>query len=517
MMKNKTAGLLAAVAAMGCVAFAEDAAENIPATSAWNMNALKFTYAPEFDVPPVEGAHHYVMKVYDGSDATPSLRFETPHVSLEKLWDNLKDGRIIVTVEAQHEPWAVTRPLARWQRVFVKTPKFKEGSYAPAARSYAEAARLGGEYLLKKPALAYLREHGRPDPAYTLNHYPTKMYSATICAMVDILKSADADDAAKALARKTADASLEYLLSIELKDDTAFPYWTPTYIDDKAVAEGRRENLLVHPAEEGMAYLALYGVTHDERLPMRAKAIAEHYLRLQGEDGTWPVKVYEKSGKPVAANRLQPNKAIPFLEAMYEFTKDERYRRSADRAFAFFERGPLVDWNWEGQFEDQSITAKYVNLTKHPACWTAGRLLAKWPDDPHRVAQARAILRYVEDQFVFWETRVKPYNMYNFACSHNWVTPCVVEQYHYYIPVDASAAVVIRAYLALWRATGDREALAKARALGDAMTRAQKPDGRIPTIWCDGWCSGKDETSDWINCTIHSLAVLRELAKEDGK
>ena len=496
---------------------AQDAPEKIPATSAWNVNALKFTYAPEFDVPPVEGAHHYVMKVYDGSDATPSLRFETPHVSLEKLWDKLKDGRIIVTVEAQHEPWAVTRPIARWQRVFVKTPKFREGSYAPAARSYAEAVRIGTEFLLAKPALVYLRENGKPDPAYALNHYPTKMYAATIRAMAGILKSEDASAETKALARKTADAALEYLLSIELKDDTAFPCWTPTYIDDKAVAEGRRENLLIHPAEAGMAYLALYEVTKDERLPPRAKAIAGHYLRLQGEDGTWPMKVYEKSGRPVAENRLQPNRPIEFMEAMYAFTKDERYRESADRAFAFFERGPLTDWNWEGQFEDQSITAKYVNLTKHPACWSVERLLAKGANDPRRVALARAVLKYVEDQFVFWEPRTKPYNMYNYACGHNWITPCAVEQYHYYIPVDASASAVIRAYLALWRATGDREALAKARALGDAITRAQKPNGRIPTVWCDGACSGKDDTGDWINCTIHSLATLRELVKEEGK
>ena len=132
-----------------------------------------------------------------------------------------------------------------------------------------------------------------------------------------------------------------------------------------------------------------------------ARRIAETYIRLQGADGTWYLKVYEKDGKPVSGNRLVPMSVINFLETLYAATGDEKYRTAADRAFAFIDDGPLRTWNWEGQFEDiRPAESRYQNLTKHNACDTAIYMLKRFPGDRKRLAQAREIVRYAEDQFV---------------------------------------------------------------------------------------------------------------------
>ena len=60
---------------------------------------------------------------------------------------------------------------------------------------------------------------------------------------------------------------------------------------------------------------------------------------------------------------------------------------AADKAFAYIERGPMADWNWEGQFEDiRPASGRWRNLTKHPACSVAMYLLRRFPGDRRRTA-----------------------------------------------------------------------------------------------------------------------------------
>ena len=69
---------------------------------------------------------------------------------------------------------------------------------------------------------------------------------------------------------------------------------------------------------------------------------------------------------------------------------------------------------------------------------------------------------------------------------------------------------MIRAYLALWRTTGEPELLDKARTLGDTVTRVQTPEGRIPTFWTHDTLS--DPIYDWLNCMGYTATALLELA-----
>ena len=66
-------------------------------------------------------------------------------------------------------------------------------------------------------------------------------------------------------------------------------------------------------------------------------------------------------------------------------------------------------------------------------------ILRRHPGDADRLAQCRRILRFCEKRFVCWE---RPAN------HPNWDVPSVLEQYACFVPIDASAAKMIRAFLA---------------------------------------------------------------------
>ena len=91
--------------------------------------------------------------------------------------------------------------------------------------------------------------------------------------------------------------------------------------------------------------------------------------------------------------------------------------------------------------------------------------------------------------------------------------PAVVEQYHYREVTDASTAALAGAFAALARVTGDAVAREKARTLGEACVRMQRPNGRIPTLWSKP--SADDIQEDWINCMAATLSVLDDIAEAE--
>lgn len=102
----------------------------------------------------------------------------------------------------------------------------------------------------------------------------------------------------------------------------------------------------------------------------------------------------------------------------------------------------------------------------------------------------------------------------------SWRTPAVLEQYSCYLPIDASAAKLIRTYLALYAAEGRALDLAKARALGDAMVNNQDESGRIRTYWIPEAGDTGDPLAgvvpsplggDWYNCMAEDMRALAEL------
>lgn len=481
-------------------------------TEYWNVNATWFMYPPVFAFPALKPASGYGIRIVDAAGKVRYFVQTNNVVSLEKFWPELPVGRTEVWCDTYY-PWA-DWTVAKNFRVFWKMAPYAPGSYPKAPRSYVEAATKCCEYLLGMPWLRTYAETGRPDPTYRLNCYPTKMDAAVIELMVSYAKVAPGRRAA---ALKLARVAANHLISISQPSDAPLACFTPTYLGEALTAKAYAGmNMLDYPSRAASAFLCLYELTKEGKYLVAAKGIAETYLKLQGKDGTWYLKMYENNGRPVGPNRLHPGSVIDLTDALYALTKDVRYRAMGDRAFGFYDNGPLRDWNWEGQFEDVLPSGKYENLTKHPACSLAQTLVARWPKDPRRIAQARELLRYAEDQFVVW-SRPKGEDADSLLAlrGHGWdVEPAVIEQYYYREAVDASAAKMINTYLALYRATGNPLDLAKARTLGDSLVRIQKKNGRIQTIWSE---DGRDLQSDWLNCMAESVEALVNLSRFDDK
>ena len=483
---------------------------------AWNAHAKWFLYAPTFGFTNRADAVSYRFTVTDAKGGKHVFRAKSAHDSLAPVWNALPVGWTRVVCEATD---GADRALGVvGSREFGRQAPFREDMAQEPKRSAAATAALILRYVMDLPIVkaAYLSD--KPVPAEMVDRgnqvfvsYPAKMGSAIMRAMA---KLAESDPASREAALRLAEGVRRKLFSITEPEGTALAGFPRTYEAHpgltghpaKMAAENGGKIMLIYPCKVADAYLTLYAVTKDASLRDAALKIADLYLRLQGTDGTWPLNCWRADGRAVEANRLVPVQMMNFLERVYALTGDLKYRAAADAAFAYVEKGPLRTWNWEGQFEDAAPSAKFVNLTKHNACDTAIYLTRRFPDDPQRIAQARELLRFAEDQFVCWEAPVYAAKKLDRSRIDTWRCPAVLEQYGCYLPIDASSAKLIRTYLALHGVAHEPLDLAKARTLGASAIRETRDDGHLPTFWC---CFQED----WPNCMLASAFALLELGK----
>lgn len=477
----------------------------------WNGNAQMFMYPPAFAFKKIKGAVRYRFQVMDDQQYAHTFEADAPTVSLKPVWEFVPRGLTAVFCFGLGGDGQVCG-LAGQRRFWKKAP-FEPGVYPRAKRPYGEAQKMLCEYILDMPEVVGMERNGRPDLSQKSNFtsYPSKMQSALIRAMLSLAKVVPEK---RGRALNIACRAADYLIEKSQKAGTPLEYFTPTYEGDGQLSGTYSGmHMLIYPADAGAAFVNLAEATGEAKYLEAAKRIAETYIRLQGADGTWYLKMYEKDGKPVSDNRLVPTSVINFLETLYVATGDTKYRAAADRAFAFIDNGPLKTWNWEGQFEDiRPAESRYQNLTKHNACDTAIYMLKRFPGDRKRLAQAREIARYAEDQFVVWRQPCRAdragYKRVQTYPYETWTAPVALEQYNCYFPIDGSVAKLIRTWLALWEAEGNPLDLAKAHALGDATVNMQEPSGRVRTYWvpepADGTPIGKvarqPAGGDWLGC-----------------
>lgn len=486
----------------------------------WNRCAARFIWAPSFEFKKSWDAKYYRYRVYDANDRIHVFTNASPSATLAPVWNELPVGPAHVICEGMDKGGKMTAIAGmRW---FWRSAPFKEGVYPPRTKTYAECAKRAYDYVLDCKSSQFFLKEGRPDPTYHINGYPSKMHASVIRGMVRMMKL---EPARKDEALKLATLSGEFLLKTAEKPDAPLAYWPQTYWtnDNQKCSRPWLSGTIMslYPAEVGEAYVELAEATGDRKWLEASERIAATYQKLRRADGTWPLVFECATGKVRAKNAAMPVRLARYFEMMEKATGKKAYGKIAEECLAWVEKNPLADWDWDGQFEDVGpSTAKYQNLTQHPALDMQMVLLARHADDPARVEVCRDLLRFCEDQFVFWE---KPYfkdgrcvvfpdggRIFGGA-NHRWEIPGVCEQYNCYTPVDASAAKLIQGYLAMYRVDGNPLHLKKARALGDKMTQLQLDDGFIPTFW--GRCHG----NDWMNCNIHSANTLFELAEFDGK
>ena len=459
----------------------------------WNARARAFIHPPAFEFGEVEGASGWRFALEGQREPSKAVEeiatWLAPHPWLPvpgDVWDSLVPGYYALRVEALG---ADGTPLS-----------------APASeRRFYRAA------VFNMPQVQGWKTSDDPPEGYDLYCYPAKILSSMVRALCRHARAEPKDAAdALAIARKMAD----WLIAHSQPDGAPLAHFPPTYWGDRrdVAVKYAGQNMLLYPAHAAQAYFDLAEATGETKYRDAALAILRTYVRLQGDDGTWPLKVRESDGSPVRANRLLPGRYLlgAFDRAIAAVSPagnsglaDPRslsgeaasFATACDRAFAFIEREPLASWNWDGQFEDMDPMPPYQNLQKGVAVDTALRLFKMG-----RNAEALEIVDWCEDQFTVWSDPI-----HHMDWQH-WKTPTALEQYDYYTSIDASMGDMIGAFAAAYRATGDALYLEKARALADNITRNQRADGTIPTYF------DSRGGSDWVNCMVYVADRLEYLS-----
>ena len=495
----------------------------------WNAHAKAFIHPPAFDFPEVEGAREYRFSLEGKREpsnavagAAPSWLAPKPWLPVPgAVWDALAPGYYTLRVEAlgAEDSGGVGGPPA--ERRFYRAAVF-HGPYPAAPRDYREAAARVYAAVYALPHVQAWLDSDDPPEGYDLYCYPAKILSSMIRALCRHAEGAREDKSrALAIACKMAD----WLIAHSQPEGAPLAHFPPTYWGDRrdVAVKYAGQNMLLYPAHAALAYFDLADALENAAVRPAARAsgeaaaragryrdaalaITHTYVNLQGEDGTWPLKVLESDGSPVRANRLVPGR---YILGMFDRAIEASggaggvaprpLQAARDRAFAFVERGPLTTWNWDGQFEDMDPMPPYQNLQKGMAVDTALRLFALG-----RNAEACELVDWCEDQFTVWGDPI-----HHMDWQH-WKTPTALEQYDYYTPIDASMGDMVRAFSAAYKATGNALYREKAKALADNLVRNQRADGTIPTYF------DSRGGSDWVNCMVYAASCLEMAAEMDG-
>ena len=490
----------------------------------WNTYAKQFIFVPSFEFPKEEKAASYRFEAEDRFHIIHSFTADSPTALLTPIWKEIPTGPVYLTVDALDKDGKKIRTVGF--RVFYRNAPFTNG-YPPAKRSYAEAAKMTYDYLFSIKAIQELAD-GDPDLNFTMYCYPSKMYSSIIKGMVNYAEMVPEKKArALAIARGAAD----YLIKKAVPKGEILEYLPLTYEGDKLTAKKYAGTIMmIYPASVGTAMLKLYQAVKEEKYLDYAKKIGDQYLKLQLKNGKWALNLNIADGKAKDKNFCSPTSIMEFLEELADVSKDEKYAVAARKGMSHLKK-TFETFNWEGQFEDVEVQrTPYHNLTLHSAISMFQYLCRDTSSvSKERTAQAREVMRYAEDQFIIWEQAgwAGSPNVYKWRTKEelqkkewNWFrayhVPCGLEQYRCYVPIDTASAKIARFFLLMYKLEKKPLDLAKARALGDSLTRLQEDSGRIPT-WAEHESSQNEHHKDWINCMFYSADTLKILSEFQGK
>lgn len=507
----------------------------------WNGFATKFIYAPAFGFGTVEGAEKYRFTIeYMGTEMVESPRYrlrvqsedpeprwilgegaptgeswtffaDTPEASLSPVWNDIPVGKVRLTVEGTDAAGNVLGIAGK--REFLRDFPF-QGPYNGNVRPYMESARMAALYIHELPAFQHWLTSTKPDMSYRLNTYACKIIGSTIqleCLIARILPGHR--DEALQIARNAAG----FLMDMSRPADAPLAFFPPTYYSN-LISSSREENqgktMTMEACFAGNGFLDLYDLTGEEKYLAQAAAIADTYVRLQGDDGSMPIKVDYITGEPVNGCKAMLTPVMEYFRRLSGQYGMDRFKEPLARAEKWMEDVAMASFDMTAQFEDMTVLNQkpYQNLTECASAPYASYLLHYGNRDGEALEDAIDLVRFSEDQFVCWDVLPNPDGIRTMS------TPTVYEQYGYRMPIDHSSAVMALAFMDLYEATGDRLALEKARALTDNLTIVQNAlDGQIPTSLDlrDGFKNAS--RGFWTNCTMASIKALMKLAEITGE
>lgn len=490
----------------------------------WNVESTMFMYVPAFHFTAVRGCRRYLYKAVDENGNVHTFEADHCCALLTPIWAQIPEGVVRLTVTALNPDGSEYALVGA--RTFFRSATFPEDT-PPALYSYAECATRAYQFAMTQGFIQHWLKYGTPDPSYDLNVYPSKMIPSMVDAMLSYARLCPE---IKEDALKISVNAANYLMCITPRGDVPLADLPPTYYLDFCPdpekygvltpnwrsAEGHLGTMMmVYPASVGKMYLEMEHATGDERYLEEALKIGKHYLETAEPNGSWYLVRSCATGQPLVKNYISPmDGVVPFLMTLYDRTGDECWKNLCENAVNYVLTTQLPSYNWEGQFEDTATSANYFNLTHFGAVALAKYFAEFYSDDPQRMQVAKELMRFAEDQFVIWK---RPYPWRHGAPVKDkaydtslWHTPCALEQYAWYVPIDSSASGIAQGFLAMYKAGCGSLYLAKARALMDQMTRVQKKNGKIPTHWMN---TEDAEKNFWFNCMFHTCRTLEMMAE----
>jgi hypothetical protein len=466
----------------------------------WNaMTKQRFMHPPVIRYMRIEGAVRYRCTItWKGNDgALHPLESASPEFDLAQVWEDMPpSGPFQITAEALDRDGKV---LATVTSSCQRMASFK-GPYRPAKSSYDEAGVKTVAWLVKlndQPlADKFAKEGGLNSPGDT--KYLVLFYSAYIRLLttyVGLHPQGELAEPALAAAKKYGQALL----------DSSTPA-------DWAYASVPRSHTprIFQVGRGGMAaeaYLSLYDITHDQVWLDASVRIAAALKKNQLPDGRWPFRVDPQTGKVLEDYTSDQAEAILLLDDLIQKYHQNGLQKTLDRAVQWMLENPCKTFLWQQQWDDVALYDPYQNLEWYDAMLFSEYLLRHATNQNNYEALAEKLTRYIEDQFVEWES------------VGNEIAPGAREQYKCYYVIDAHAAFYIRLCMDFHARTHDEIWLKKARAMADTLSAIQHPDGYYPT-WMrfksqDATGAGKDVNYDavWPNCSSYDGEILMRLAE----
>lgn len=479
----------------------------------WNTHAKRFIYAPSFNYKEIQGVENYLFKITsEVNDQTFQFTEKTPYAPLSAVWDQIPVGYFKIQVIGIENGEEVG--ISGEGRFYRASPF--NGIYHKAILPYDQSAEKALGLLLEKDYVQYWLTDKKPDPNYLYYRYPTKMFAALIVGAVTYSKihnSSDQGSNTIELAKIVAD----YLIDISFDEDSPLANFPPTYRGYEGLdaqfnqTEGThmdiKNTMMPYGADAGHAYLDLYDITKNEKYFNAAKRIADTYLRTQLDNGSWYLFINNQTGEPTAPNIAIPTAIINYLNRLDQQYQVRGLEDATQRALKWTLANPVKTFNWQGQFEDVKASIPYENQSREQACELAIYLFK----NNEQLPLAQELIRYAEDQFVIWEqpmpftVKLMEQNSSELGYkSENWVTPCVQEQYDWWMPVSRSAGIMVDTYWEAYQATGNKIYLAKAKSLANSFTVVQQlHEGDYPTYFT------KYQMGVWLNNTVYPAKVMQ--------
>ena len=500
--------------------------------SFWNGHARRFIYVPSFDFKPVSEAVKYrFTAISDANCKYYTFEAEKPWVLLSPIWKDLPIGIVYLKVEGLDEKGNVLGVAG--ERQFYRAAAYN-GPYNEPVMDYISSVNKNMRLLFEEGHYQRWIKEGTPDPGYKLYCYPSKIIGTVIEGMVLYSElSPENKETALLIARNAA----KYLISISQPAGTPLEFFPPTYVDWKnapGIAGKRKDQMMLfYPAIAGSAYLDLFEATKEKEFLKAAVRIADTYAKVQLPSGSWTLMVKIKTGEAMQKNLCVPTDIINFLDRLITVFSMEKYRKISEQAFIWIMENPMKTFHWQGQFEDVGFSHNYSNMERGKPLAFAKLLLSRARENPRNLEMAEELIRFAEDQFVIWE-RPLPREMFRTPerpipsqvyLTNKWLTPCALEQYTFYTPIDASVASAISTFQKAYEVTGKDLYLAKAYSLANNMTVAQDIGGGIYPTYMIGvyqkpkpseyWSFGKSKSFEywdgWINCATMSARAMLHL------